>query len=130
MRGEGSMSILRRALVLSVALVLAAPSLCAAQQSQKVFRVGHVAAGARTPDGGPPVALREGLRGLGYVEGRNVAYEARFAEGKMERLSELAADLVRLKVDVIVAQGWRAAMAAKQGPRPFRSSWRPPRGTP
>jgi putative ABC transport system substrate-binding protein len=79
-----------------------------------VFRVGHLGAGARTSDGGPPGPLREGLRGFGYVEGRNVAYEARFAESKMERLPELAADLVRLKVDVIVAQGWRAAMAAKQ----------------
>jgi len=94
--------------------MLGAPFLAVAQPSQKLFRVGHLAAGARTPDGAPPGPLREGLRGLGYVEGRNVAYEARFAEGKMERLSELAADLVRLKVDVIVAQGWRAALAAKQ----------------
>jgi putative ABC transport system substrate-binding protein len=94
--------------------MLAAPLLAVAQPSQKVFRVGHLGAGARTPDGAPPGPLREGLRGLGYVEGRNVAYEARFAESKMERLPEMAADLVRLKVDVIVAQGWRSAMAAKQ----------------
>jgi putative ABC transport system substrate-binding protein len=94
--------------------MLAAPFLAAAQPPQKVFRVGHLAAGGRTLDGAPPGSLREGLRGLGYVEGRNLAYEARFAEGKMERLPELAAELVRLKVDVIVAQGGLAAAAAKQ----------------
>jgi ABC-type uncharacterized transport system substrate-binding protein len=94
--------------------MLAAPFPAAAQPPQKVFRVGHLAAGGRTPDGAPPGPLREGLRALGYVEGRNVAYEARFAEGKMERLPELAAELVRLKVDVIVAQGGLAAAAAKQ----------------
>ena len=94
--------------------MLAAPFLAAAQPSQKVLRVGHLAAGGRTPDGAPPDSLREGLRGLGYVEGQNVTYEARFAEGKMERLSGLAAELVQLKVDVIVAQGGLAARAAKQ----------------
>jgi putative ABC transport system substrate-binding protein len=94
--------------------MLAAPFLAAAQPSQKVFRVGHLSAGGRTPDGAPPGPLREGLRGLGYVEGQNVAYEARFAEGKTERLPALAAELVRLKIDVIVATGGPAAVAAKQ----------------
>lgn len=106
---------LRRAIVLSAALgLLGAAFAVVAQPTPKVFRIAHLSAGARTPDGLPPGPLREDLRGLGYVEGRNVAYEARFAETKMERLTEMAADLVRLKVDVIVAQGWRAAMAAKQ----------------
>jgi putative ABC transport system substrate-binding protein len=54
------------------------------------------------------------LRALGYVEGQNVAYEARFAEGKAERLPDLAAELVRLKLDVLVASGGLAAVAAKQ----------------
>jgi hypothetical protein len=54
------------------------------------------------------------LHGLGYVEGKNVAYEARFAEAKMERLPDLAAELVRLKVDVVVAQGGLAIVAARQ----------------
>jgi putative ABC transport system substrate-binding protein len=54
------------------------------------------------------------LRELGYVEGRNVTYESRFAEGKMDRLPGLAMELVRVKVDVIVAQGGAAAVAAKQ----------------
>jgi len=94
--------------------VLAAPFLAASQPAKKLFRVGHLAAGGRTPDGAPPRALREALQGLGYVEGQNIGYEARFAEGKAEQLSGLAAELVRLKVDVIVTQGGLAAVAAKQ----------------
>src|SRR5712664_1298183 len=58
--------------------------------------------------------LREGLRELGYVEGQNIAFEYRSAEGKLDRLPELAAELVRLKVDVIVALYVPCALAAKQ----------------
>src|SRR6185295_18050535 len=58
--------------------------------------------------------LRQGLRDLGYVEGKNVALESRFADGKYERLKELASELVRLKVDVIVTAGTPGAQAAKQ----------------
>ncbi len=90
------------------------PILAASQPAQKVFRVGHLAATGRTPDGAPPRPLRETLRGLGYVEGQNIVYEARFAEAKFERLPELAAELVRLKVDVLVTQGGAATVAAKQ----------------
>ena len=105
----------RSAFIVFVAVgMLAAPFLAAAQPPSKVFRVGHLSGGGRTPDGAPPGPLREGLRGLGYVEGQNVAYEARFAEGKVERLPGLATELVRLKLDVIVAQGGPAAAAAKQ----------------
>lgn len=85
-----------------------------AKAQQKIFRVGHLSGAARTPDGGPPAPLRDGLRELGYVESKNIAYEARFAEGRPERLPEFAAELVRLKVDAIVAQGWPAQTAAKQ----------------
>ena len=107
--------IVRSALIFSVALgILTHPIVAAAQPTQKVLRVGHLAAGARTPNGAPPGSLREALRELGYIEGQNVAYEARFAEGKMERLSDLAAELVRLNVDVIVAQGGPAVVAAKE----------------
>jgi putative ABC transport system substrate-binding protein len=96
-------------------VLLAAASVpAAAQAPQKVFRVGHLAAPGKTPDGGPPRALVDALRALGYVEGRNIAYEARFAEGKLERLPELAAELVRLKMDVIVAQGGSAIEAARR----------------
>jgi len=107
--------IVRSAVILSVALgILADPVPAVSQQPQKVFRVGHLAGGGRTPDGAPPAPLREGLRALGYEEGRNIAYEARFAEGRAERLAGLASELVQLKVDLIVAQGGPAAAAAKQ----------------
>src|SRR5215471_109519 len=85
-----------------------------AQAPPKVFRVGHLAAPGRTPDGAPPRALREALKELGYVEGQNVVYEARFAEGKFERLPDLATELVQLNVDVIVAQGGKATEAARR----------------
>jgi putative tryptophan/tyrosine transport system substrate-binding protein len=107
--------VVRCGLILALAIgVVAAPFLAASQPSQRVYRVGHLAAGGRTPDGAPPSPLREGLRELGYLEGKNVAYEARFAEGRMERLPDLAAELVRLKVDVLVAQGGLAVAAARQ----------------
>jgi putative ABC transport system substrate-binding protein len=86
----------------------------AAQSPPKIFRVGHLAAPARTPDGAPPRALREALRELGYVEGQNIVYDARFAEGNFERLPDLALELVQLHVDVIVAQGGKATEAARR----------------
>jgi putative ABC transport system substrate-binding protein len=105
----------RAVLIASVALaLLAGPVTVAAQAPSKVFRVGYLSAGGRTPDGGPPGPLREALRSLGYVEGRNIAYEVRFAEGKLDRLPGLAAELVALKPDVIGTQGGRSTVAAKQ----------------
>ena len=65
------------------------------------------------PNTGYVDGLVEGLRGLGYVEGRNIRFEYRWAEGKYDRLPELAADLIRLKVDVIVAFVTKAAEVAK-----------------
>jgi len=85
----------------------------AAKAQTKVYRVGFLSGGGRTPDGAPPAPLREALRKHGYVEGRNISYEARFAEGKLERLSGLAAELVALKVDAITVLGGPSAMAAK-----------------
>jgi len=106
--------IVRTTFIVSVALgMLGAPLLAAPQAPQKVLRIGYLGVGGRTPDGAPPRDLREGLRDLGY-DGQNVAYEARFAEGKAERLSGLAAELVRIPVDVIVAAGGLATAAARQ----------------
>lgn len=73
-----------------------------------------MAGGGRTPHGAPPGPPRESLRGLGYVEGQDIAYQTRFAEGKFDRLPSLAAGLVQLKVDVLVTQGGAATAAAKQ----------------
>jgi putative ABC transport system substrate-binding protein len=96
------------------AVVLAAPLGAEAQQAGKVVRIGYLtidlAAASQTTE-----AFRRGLRDLGYVEGRNVAIEYRDAEGKSQRLPAHAAELVALKVDVIVtAGGTLAALAAKQ----------------
>ena len=84
-----------------------------AQQPKKVFRIGLLSGGG-SPPAGSPTALDLGLRKLGYVEGQNIAIEARYSNGQIGRLSELAADLVRQPLDVIVAQSYPAAIAAKQ----------------
>jgi putative ABC transport system substrate-binding protein len=100
------------ALALALALVvLAPPPASDAQQRERVPRIGVLRSGS-PPD--PFVeAFRQGLRELGYAEGRNINIEYRWAEGRDERLPGLAADLVRLKVDVIVASS-SAAVAAKR----------------
>jgi putative ABC transport system substrate-binding protein len=84
------------------------------QQPARPHRLGHLATGSRTTDGKPPKALRDALQNLGYVEGRQIIYEARFAEGNAERLSGMAAELVGLPVDAIVTQGGLATLAAKR----------------
>jgi len=85
-----------------------------AQQPRKVPRVGVLSGGSST---GQPLhdAFRQGLRELGYIEGQNIVIEYRYAEDKLDRLSDLAAELVRLKVDIIFAgvPGTAAAVAAK-----------------
>ena len=91
-----------------------APTICSAQAPQKVYRVAHLSTAGRTSDGAPPQALRESLRQLGYIEGRNIVYEARFAEGNVELLPAMAAEMAALSADVIVAQGRPAVLAAQQ----------------
>jgi putative ABC transport system substrate-binding protein len=96
--------------------LLAAPLAAQAQQAAKVARIGYLATSlAASPH--LHEAFRQGLRDLGYVEGRNVVIEYRDAEGKPERLPALAAELVALKVDVILAATVLAALAAKQATR-------------
>jgi putative ABC transport system substrate-binding protein len=105
----------RRSFIAGVALGLtAAPLTAGAQQRGKTWRVGFLSGGARTPDGAPPLALRQGLQALGYVEQQNVVYLGRWAGAKQDLLPGLAAELVGLKVDVIVTQGGPASAAAKQ----------------
>ena len=93
--------------------LLAAPLVAEAQQAGKVWRIGYLTYGARPSDGRPPVALREALVELGYVDGKTVTYVGRWAEAKRDRLPGLAAELVDLKVDLIVALGTPAAEAAR-----------------
>ena len=90
--------------------------LCASAQGQqpnKVARIGYLAAVSRTGMSHLTEAFVQGLRELGYVEGENIVIEYRWADGKFERLPELAAELVRLKVDLIVAAVTQASLAAK-----------------
>src|SRR5213593_2038677 len=94
--------------------LLAAPLATEAQQSARVWRIGYLAFGVRPPDSAPPAALRQALRELGYVEGQNLIYVGRWAEARRERLPTLAAELVGLKVDVIVIFGGKAALAVKE----------------
>ncbi len=103
----------RRRFLSSLAGVLAAPLAAEAQQAAKVARRGFLASNrGAAPHLGE--AFLQGLRDLGYVEGRNLVIEYRYAEGKLERLPALAAELVALKVDVIVAGNQVSALAAKQ----------------
>ncbi|MBI4591675.1 MAG: hypothetical protein HY725_22845 [Candidatus Rokubacteria bacterium] len=95
--------------------MLAAPLAAEAQQAAKARRIGWL--GLTSP--GPEIwhivdGFRQGLRELGYVEGQNVALEYRWAHGKTERLPDLAAELVRLKVDFIMVTSTAAALAARQ----------------
>ncbi|MBI2554481.1 MAG: ABC transporter substrate-binding protein [Candidatus Rokubacteria bacterium] len=98
-------------LIVTLALgILAAPLAARAQQAGRVPRIGFLTTGASPV---PWEAFRQGLRDLGYVEGQNIVIERRSAAGKVERLPDLAVDLVGLKVDVIVAPDPPAAGAAK-----------------
>jgi putative ABC transport system substrate-binding protein len=101
--------------VLALSL-LAAPLDAEAQQAAKIPRIGYL---ANNPAASPHLleAFRQGLRDLGYVQGRNLVIEYRDAEGKLERFPALAAELVALKVDVIVTGNTPAALAAKQATR-------------
>ena len=96
------------------AVLLAAPRAAEAQPAGRVPRIGFL--GTRSPSDTSPYldAFRQGLRELGRVEGQNIVIDYRFAEGRFDRLSDLAAELVRLKVDIIVAATTPAAVAAKK----------------
>jgi putative ABC transport system substrate-binding protein len=89
------------------------PGAARAQQTNKVWRVGMLDTTAATLNAPNVDAFRLGLRQLGYVEGQNLIIEYRSGEGRIERFPELAAEMVRLKVDVIVTRGTPAALAAK-----------------
>jgi putative ABC transport system substrate-binding protein len=106
-------------LVLGITLALVGlfhPLAAPAQQAANAHRIGYL--GSNLAAGGHlPEAFRQGLRDLGYVEGRTVVIEYRDAKGKFERLPALAAELVALKVDVIVAASILPALAAKQATR-------------
>jgi putative ABC transport system substrate-binding protein len=85
-----------------------------AQQPKKVWRIGFLGSGSASGYASRVDAMRDGLRDLGYVEGKNIVIEYRWADEKYDRLPELAAELVSLKLDVIIAHGTPGSRAAKQ----------------
>jgi putative ABC transport system substrate-binding protein len=104
----------RREFVFTLGGAAAWPLAAHAQQAGKLPVIGYLSPGSVAP--GPLArhdAFQEGLRELGYVDGKNIAIVYRFADGKFDRLAELAAELVRLKVDVIVSVVTQASIAAK-----------------
>ena len=104
----------RRSLLVAFgAGALAVPLGLFAQQPPKVARIGFLGSALASSFAKQVEALRAGLRDLGYVEGRNMLIEFRWAEGKYERLPELAAELVNLKIDVLVTHGIPGTRAAK-----------------
>jgi len=106
-----------RKTVISFALCAMLFTLCfsaEAQQSTKIPRIGYLSVTSASSVAARTEAFREGLRELGYVEGKNILIEYRYAEGKFDRLPVLAAELVRLKVDVIVTAATSPTRAAKE----------------
>src|SRR5262245_20666455 len=94
------------------------------QPAERVWRIGYLGGGSRERLVHVVEALESGLRDLGYVEGRNAVFEHRFADGRLERLPDLAAEMVRIQLDVIVA-GNPQIVAVKQATTTSRSSWSP-----
>jgi len=103
----------RRQLLVVLGGALAAPFAVRAQQ-QRVYRIGFLGNSTAALEANLVGPFREGLRDLGYVEGRNIVIEYRWAEGKYERFPELIAELVALNVEIIVTAGTPAALAVKR----------------
>jgi len=108
MKKVGQSSILVAAMLLAVAII------AEAQQPKKVQRIGYLGATDAAGESTRSEAIRLALREFGYIEGQNIAIEYRYSEGKVNRFPELAAELVRLKVDIILVSGGdRLILAAK-----------------
>jgi putative ABC transport system substrate-binding protein len=104
----------RAALLMCLVLgVLGAAFHAGAQQPGKTTRIGYLSQLSEGADSTNREAFRQGLRALGYIEGQSAVIEARYAEGRIDRLSGLAAEIVRLNVDVIVAAPTPAVRAAQ-----------------
>ena len=105
------MAILR---VLAFVIVIFAAASTFGQQPPKTWKIGVLVSSSREVNAAREEAFARGLSEFGYVEGKNITIEYRYAEGQVERLPALAAELVRAGVDVIVASGTRVTVAAKQ----------------
>ena len=105
----------RRTFIGSVASsLLAAPLGVEAQQPAKIPRIGFLGLASASSFAKQVEAFRAGLRDLGYLEGKNIVIDYRWAEGKYDRLSDLAGELVRLRVAILVTHGTPGALAAKR----------------
>ena len=114
MRCEAEKSVKKRiTLWLLATLFLANVSLADAQQTGKIFRIGFLDGSTASGSAVLLEAFRQEMSKLGWIEGKSITFEYRFAEQKNDRLPELAADLVRLKVDLIVVASRPTALAAK-----------------
>jgi len=101
-------------MLVSAIVILNCASLTDAQQQATVFPIGVLVSGSASTHKSRLDAFRQGLHELGYIEGKNVVLEFRYAEGKRERFADLAAEMVRLKPDVIVVGSTGFTAAAKQ----------------
>jgi putative ABC transport system substrate-binding protein len=113
----------RRFLATLLAGVLAAPRFARAQLPGKVYRIGMLETRSAALNVANLEAFRHGLRTLGYVEGKNLAIEYRSSDGRDDRFAGLAAELIRLNVDLIVTRGTPAALAAKERTQTSPWSW-------
>jgi putative ABC transport system substrate-binding protein len=95
------------------AMLLAVCNFAEAQQSKKVYRIGYLSAASAEADKSRFAAFLRGMQELGYIEGKNIVIEQRYAAGQFERIPDLATELIRLKVDVLVVYGDSAILAAK-----------------
>src|SRR5258705_9758095 len=100
--------------LLLATVLLPTVSLTEAQQPKKVPRIGYLSGNSLSAQSARTEVFRQGLRELGYIEGKNIVIEWRYAEGKLDRLPALLAELVRLKADVIVTAGPPGTRAAKE----------------
>ena len=105
---------LTAAIIFALSLLLATPGTAVAQQTSKVYRIGYLSYFGCSEDKFLTGPFRQGVRDVGYVEGRNVLIECRSAPGKPDRYHELVVELVRLKVDVLLTVGTILTLAAKQ----------------
>ena len=101
-------------LIVAVAVVAATAQ---AQQTTKIPRIGYLATASLSAFATRTEAFRQGLRELGYIEGKNILIEYRYADGKTDRVPALADELVRIKVDIIVTGGAPATLSAKDATR-------------
>ena len=106
--------------LLLVVAVLGGAAIAQAQQPKKVLRIGYLQASSRSS--ADVEAFQQGLRDLGYIEGQNITIEYRSTEGMAERLPSLVAELVQLKVDIIVVGGSPATQARRMLPKQSPSS--------